>query len=255
MSGTGQGSAVEAVRLSAPRPDDVASRPLDLQRVDELVDASVEQMVPLHTPGVEDRRTRNRLRTKRALLRAGWRLFLTIGFEATTIQDITDSADVGKSTFFAHFGNKGDVALHLCTHRADRVVEQYERGTFDDPMASGRIGQFARVYASMNAQEDPEARMMNALVMQQFFAQPVIMSPETPRLEAILQELVQQGIQAGEFAAHTDAAAAAQLIYAALYSTKAAWLRTPPSVIPFDLVARSIDLVDVVARGLVPPAA
>lgn len=254
MSGTGLRSApAEAVRMVAPAGE-IPSRPLDLRRIDELVDASVEQMVPSQTPGVEDRRTRNRLRTKRSLLKAGWRLFLTVGFEATTIQDITDAADVGKSTFFAHFDNKGDVALHLCTYRADKIVEQYERGDFEGPLPSRRILRFARAYASMNAQEDPEARTMNKLVLHQFFAQPMIMAPETPRLEAILQELVEQGVQAGEFSASTDPAAAAQLLYAALYSTKAAWLRPPASTVPFDLVARSVAVVEVVVRGLAPPA-
>lgn len=254
MSRTTSSSALaEAAPLVAPSADDVPPQALDLRRVDELVDASVEQMVPSQIPGVEDRRTRNRLRTKRSLLKAGWRLFLTVGFDATTIQDITDAADVGKSTFFAHFDNKGDVALHLCTHRADKMVEHYERGDFADPLAARRIHRFASAYASMNAQEDPEARTMNALVLQQFFAQPMIMSPETPRLEAILQELVEQGVRAGEFPASTDTAAAAQVLYAALYSTKAAWLRTPPSDVPFNLVARSVGLVEVVVRGLASP--
>lgn len=50
-----------------------------------------------------DRRVR---RTRRALQEALIALILEKGYEAVTVQDILDRADVGRSTFYAHFLDK-----------------------------------------------------------------------------------------------------------------------------------------------------
>ena len=49
--------------------------------------------------------------TRQALRREALRLFGERGFDATTIHDITEAADVAPRTFFLHFGSKEDVLL------------------------------------------------------------------------------------------------------------------------------------------------
>ncbi|WP_218004542.1 TetR/AcrR family transcriptional regulator [Microtetraspora niveoalba] len=53
-----------------------------------------------------DRRVR---RTRRAVQRAMVELILEKGYEATTATDVINRADVGRSTFYAHFTDKQDV--------------------------------------------------------------------------------------------------------------------------------------------------
>jgi AcrR family transcriptional regulator len=55
-----------------------------------------------------DRRVR---RTQEALREALVSLILDKGYEATTVQDIVDRADVGRSTFYAHFADKEELLL------------------------------------------------------------------------------------------------------------------------------------------------
>ncbi len=55
-----------------------------------------------------DRRTR---RTERNLRQALFSLILEKGYERVTVQDIIDRADIGRSTFYAHFESKDK--LHL----------------------------------------------------------------------------------------------------------------------------------------------
>jgi AcrR family transcriptional regulator len=52
------------------------------------------------------RRDRKRLETRNALAAVALELFAERGFDAVTVNDIADGADVDPSTFFRHFGSK-----------------------------------------------------------------------------------------------------------------------------------------------------
>ena len=80
------------------------------------------------------RRERKRLQTEEAISRAALELFTERGFEATTIADITERADVSRRTFFSYFPAKEDVVFsdfpaflasfeeHLAARAADQTV-------------------------------------------------------------------------------------------------------------------------------------
>ncbi|HEU5110633.1 MAG TPA: TetR/AcrR family transcriptional regulator [Micromonosporaceae bacterium] len=57
---------------------------------------------------MEDRRVR---RTRRAIGEAFVALVLEKGYERVTVQDVLDRADVGRSTFYAHFRDKESVLI------------------------------------------------------------------------------------------------------------------------------------------------
>src|SRR5687767_2197406 len=67
-----------------------------------------------------DRRVR---RTRRTLQEALTTLILDKSYERITIQDVLDRADVGRSTFYAHFRDKDDL-LMACF---DGVREELQR--------------------------------------------------------------------------------------------------------------------------------
>ncbi len=56
-----------------------------------------------------DRRTRKRLATRQSISDTATRLFLERGFDAVTIDDIAEAADVGRMTVFNHFPRKEDM--------------------------------------------------------------------------------------------------------------------------------------------------
>ncbi len=64
---------------------------------------SSSEQLPLQVPKSVDRRVR---KTRRALSRALIELVLEKGYEDVSVQDILDRADVGRSTFYAHFESK-----------------------------------------------------------------------------------------------------------------------------------------------------
>ncbi len=61
----------------------------------------------------EDRRVN---RTRRLMNEALMTLIVEKGYEAVTVQDILDKADVGRSTFYAHFRDKNDLLLSGFDH-------------------------------------------------------------------------------------------------------------------------------------------
>jgi AcrR family transcriptional regulator len=59
-------------------------------------------------PQKEDRRIQ---RTRKALQNALLELMVEKGYDAVTVQDVIDRANVGRSTFYAHFQDKDDLFL------------------------------------------------------------------------------------------------------------------------------------------------
>jgi AcrR family transcriptional regulator len=77
----------------------------------------------------QDRRVH---RTQRLLREALVALIREKGFEALTVQDIFDRANVGRATFYAHFDNKEDLLVsgfdELRTALRERQTEALSRG-------------------------------------------------------------------------------------------------------------------------------
>src|SRR5580693_4038 len=62
-------------------------------------------------PEGSDRRSRRSAETRERLFAASVRLFAEKGFAETTVEDITNAADVGKGTFFNYFPSKEHILV------------------------------------------------------------------------------------------------------------------------------------------------
>ncbi len=63
--------------------------------------------------GPVNRTQKRTQRTRKRLLQSALLLFAERGVDATTIEDITERADLGKGTFYKHFRSKSDVVVVL----------------------------------------------------------------------------------------------------------------------------------------------
>jgi len=83
-----------------------------------------------------NRAERRRLRTRTALLVAAREVFASQGVGATTIQDITDAADVAKGSFYNNFDSK-DACLRAVIEEAfadlGRALDMLAEPMSDDP--------------------------------------------------------------------------------------------------------------------------
>lgn len=76
----------------------------------------------LSDPGQPGRRAKKSEQTRERIFRAALKLFGERGFNATTIEAITATADVGKGTFFNYFENKESVLLTYRELQMERVA-------------------------------------------------------------------------------------------------------------------------------------
>jgi AcrR family transcriptional regulator len=70
---------------------------------------------------LKDRRAR---RTRKLLREALFSLILENGYDAVTIEDITERADLGRTTFYLHYKDKEDLLLQCIQEIADELAEE-----------------------------------------------------------------------------------------------------------------------------------
>ena len=78
-------------------------------------------------PPREGRRERRRAEIRERIFRAALQLFAERGFLETTVEDITEAADVGKGTFFNYFETKEHVLATLGAERVAAIERALER--------------------------------------------------------------------------------------------------------------------------------
>lgn len=69
-------------------------------------------MSPVHEPPQPGLRERKKAKTRAAIQAAALHLFKRHGYDATTVDQIAELAEISQSTFFRYFPTKEDVVLH-----------------------------------------------------------------------------------------------------------------------------------------------
>lgn len=88
-------------------------------------------------------RERKKTRTRLDIIRAATGLFVTKGFDQTTMDDIAEAAEVSRSTLFRYFGNKEAMVF---------------------PHQDDRLGVFVKILSDPQAGESPFATVRRGLL-------------------------------------------------------------------------------------------
>ena len=106
-------------------------------------------------------RERKKAQTRAAIQTHALRLFREQGYDATTIEQIIEAANVSETTFFRYFPTKEDVVLQ---DDYDPLIA-YQGQPPDLPPVSAVRAAFAALFADMSAQQRAEQRERVALVL------------------------------------------------------------------------------------------
>jgi AcrR family transcriptional regulator len=108
---------------------------------------------PDHPPTRSARRAQ---RTRTRLEAAALSTFVEVGVGATTIEMITERADLGKGTFYQHFSTKEELLAHLVEEAVDRLIGRISKaiqGQRDLRCAIGAIVNAHLDYFQTNREE------------------------------------------------------------------------------------------------------
>jgi AcrR family transcriptional regulator len=195
--------SMQLQRTSPPRP---TPRP-----------GSLAVLVPL------GRRERNKLDVYRRIRDAAIELFRKQGYEATTVEEIADRADVAKGTVFNHFPRKESLLEALA---ADiRVKLGAELGPPQSWTGSSR-DQVVRLLLTL-AKLAHEDRTVFRLVLQQNlreFWRDARKDPLTLQIQEHVRSALRRGRRRGELRTSVRLEAAARLIEAAFFTSMLDWL-------------------------------
>src|SRR5579871_3207634 len=92
------------------------------------------------SPLPPSRRERRSADIRERLFRSALRLFAQKGFAETTVEDITEAADVGKGTFFNYFPSKDHVLLAF----SDMQLSKLEESVHDLEQSQQSLPDFMR---------------------------------------------------------------------------------------------------------------
>jgi AcrR family transcriptional regulator len=199
----------------------------------------------LGTPVPSDRRARRSAAIRESLFRSALDLFAAKGFVETTVEDITEAADVGKGTFFNYFPSKehllvafSDMQIGKLQAAVDLVSESRE------PMPS-----FLRTLSvNMTAEPARNPAIVRALLQANLSSGAVceIMRINHARSHALLTKLVQTGQDRGEIRNDLPAAEIAHVLRQTVFGTLLMWSVFGDSSLPkrihaaFDLLWNGI---------------
>ena len=172
------------------------------------------------------RRERRRVETRDKIYNAALALFAERGFMDTTVEDITEAADVGKGTFFNYFPTKEHV---LATYGAERVasvesaLQRVRRGgvpvrdvlrdlTADIAGKAAEMpGLLRAVYAAHVSCADVRAELQTRMQV----------------ARRTLSQIVRVGQERGEIRADMSAAVLARLIQTVFHGVMGSWALNP----------------------------
>lgn len=156
------------------------------------------------------RRERKKERTRREIYDAAMRLFARGGFEAVTIAEICEEADVGRGTFFLHFPSKSALLYEF----NQRVAEDF-REALTEPRASARE-ELRALVERISSELAAQAEVMTAMIAD-FYASPEALAAAPARSAPLLElvtGIVRRGQERGEFSHRIDARLAAVSFFA-----------------------------------------
>jgi len=203
--------------------------------------------LPLSHPS--NRRERRSIELRERIFRAALDLFAKQGFAETTVEDITNAADVGKGTFFNYFPRKDHILLAF----AEMQLAKLRLAVDEARRTSVPMPQFMRSLAALMTQEPVRNPDIIRVLLQAFLSNSQVreaMLDLQARVLAFHTEMIQLGQGRGEIRDDLPAADIALVFRQTIFGTLLIWSLYGDS----SLQARMDSAFEIIWSGLSPRA-
>jgi len=177
------------------------------------------------------RRERKKEETKERIFNTAMKLFKSRGFEKTTIDDITEKADVAKGTFFNYFPKKEAVLRYLAEQWLEEVEDKLAAEFKGDaPLNGDRLIEAFVDIARFYEEDRNLARYILGTWMESIYDEE---DPVCQRWQALGAFVIGEMQRIGYFRADADPARITNVLQSLYAFTIAKWLHTEPA--PYEL--------------------
>jgi AcrR family transcriptional regulator len=194
-----------------------------------------------------NRRERQSVERRERLFRAALDLFARKGFAETTVEDITNAADLGKGTFFNYFPSKDHILLAFAEMQLGKLrAAADEARTKNEPMQV-----FLRSLGARMTQEPIRNPSIMRILLQAFLSNSPVREfviDLQARVIAVHTEMIQLGQQRGEIRNDLPAEVLAHVFRQTVFGTLLIWSLYGDA----SLVSRIEDAFEVLWTGLAP---
>lgn len=174
------------------------------------------------TRNLHGRRERRTVETHERLFRAALDLFARKGFNETTVEDITEAADVGKGTFFNYFPSKDHILLAF----GEMQLEKLQAAVKDARVSREPMPQFLRSLGVRMTQEPTRNPGIIRTLLQAYLSTTPVreaMLDLQKRIQALHTEIVRLGQERGEIRNDLPAAEIAHVFRQTIFGTLLLW--------------------------------
>ena len=178
---------------------------------------SVEQ--PLQPP---DRRQRRSAELRERLFRAALKLFAEKGFAETTVEDITEAADVGKGTFFNYFPSKDHILLAF----GEMQIAKLEGAVAEARSKNIPMREFLRSLGALMTQEPTRNPAMIRTILQAYLSSTPVraaMMDLQKHAHDLHSQMMELGQERGEIRKDMPAAEIANVFRQTIFGTLLIW--------------------------------
>lgn len=196
------------------------------------------------------RRERKKEETRRRIFEVAIALFRERGFEATTVDEITERADVGRGTFFNYFPRKEAVLAYLSEERV-ALAEENAAALLDSQAPAREKLHDLYAFAASAYLSDRE---LSRFVFEEWMRQAFAPTEEAgSRWQVLVLRIIEQGQAAGELRADVPAIVLESLLSSVYMTTLYFWLCCPVQAAPqhdFPLLEGLRQRIDLVMDGV-----
>ncbi|OEH94272.1 TetR/AcrR family transcriptional regulator [Bacillus solimangrovi] len=166
------------------------------------------------------------MKTTANILKSARYLFRDKGYEQTSIEDITEMADIAKSTFFKHFPNKESLLIGIAEEEITDVLQLMDEPHYHSTHTFGKI---KLIMTRLLEDSAPYLQLTGRVVFTSIMNQN---EQDTPYLKIrnILKQLITEGQENGEIKQAVNQSEIVTLIMGSYYGILFRWLEDDVNV-------------------------